>query len=119
MEKYFSVTRIYSDAAGESYFEDVSIPLKNSGDIGSLSKAFPAKDIFFREVDAAYDYDFHVAPQEQYIVLLDGEIEIETSLGEKRTFTGGDILLLQDITGKGHRTKNLLPVKRKSIFITV
>jgi uncharacterized cupin superfamily protein len=34
-------------------------------------------------------------------VLLDGEIEIGTSTGEKRTFKGGDVLLVEDTTGKG------------------
>jgi hypothetical protein len=49
--------------------------------------------------------------------LLDGEIEIETSLGDKRIFKTGEVLLVEDTTGKGHKTKNLQPVKRKSIFI--
>ena len=66
-----------------------------------------------------YDYDFHVAPQRQYIILLDGEIQIETSLGDIRRFAAGDVLLVEDITGKGHRTKNIIPAKRRSIFITV
>jgi hypothetical protein len=52
-------------------------------------------------------------------VLLDGEIEIETSLGTKRNFKGGEILLVEDTTGKGHRTKNVRPEVRKSIFITL
>jgi hypothetical protein len=51
--------------------------------------------------------------------LLDGEIEIETSLGEKRIFKGGNILLVEDTTGRGHKTRNLQPFKRKSIFITL
>jgi hypothetical protein len=115
----FTIFRIYSDAQGESHFEDVTIPLKESGIVGKLSEAIETKTVIFREVDSTYDWDFHPAPQRQYIVLLDGEIEIETSLHEKRTFKGGDILLVEDTTGKGHKTKNLKPLKRKSIFITL
>ena len=113
----FLVTRIYSDAEGESHFEDNAIPMERSGEIGSLSETFPAKGVIFREVESSYDYDFHNAPQKQYIVLLDGEIEIETSLGEKRRFKAGEILLVEDTTGKGHKTKNTHSVKRRSIFI--
>jgi hypothetical protein len=119
MASVFPVTRIYSDENGESRFEDIQIPLKDAGVIGSLSGIFPAKGIIFREVLPSYDYDFHNAPQKQYIILLDGEIEIETSLGEIRRFSAGEVLLVEDTTGKGHRTKNVLPAKRKSIFITV
>ena len=72
MATVFQVTRIYSDEKGESHFEDVEIPLQPAGDIGSLSEALTAKSIIFREVLPSYDYDFHNAPQKQYIILLDG-----------------------------------------------
>lgn len=113
------VTKVYNDKNGESHFEDVEIPLNDDGEIGFLSDKIPAKEIIFRKVKPSYDYDFHIAPQKQYIILLDGEIEIETSLGEKRSFRGGDILLVEDTQGKGHKTRNLEPIERKSIFITL
>ncbi|MGN6342354.1 MAG: hypothetical protein ACTHML_15375 [Ginsengibacter sp.] len=115
----FNVTRIYSDGEGDSHFEDVTIPLTDAGSIGKLSTGIAAKEIIFREVAPSYDYDFHNAPQKQYIILLDGEIEIETSLGNKRTFKPGEVLLVEDTTGKGHKTRNLQPIQRKSVFITL
>lgn len=115
----FKVTRIYCDSNGESRFEDIEIPLKEAGEIGSLSDMIPAKEVIFRTVKPTYDYDFHHAPQRQYIILLDGEIEIETSLGKKRIFKGGDILLVEDTEGKGHKTRNLQNIERRSIFITL
>jgi hypothetical protein len=115
----FTITRIYSDANGDSHFEDFTVPLKSSGTIGFLSDAESVKGIIFREVAASYDFDFHNAPQKQYIILLDGGVEIETSLGTKRRFTTGEILLVEDTTGKGHKTKNLENAVRKSIFITL
>lgn len=118
--KQFPVTRVYSDENGESRFEDVLVPMNEAGEIGSLSEAQSVKSIIFREVEPSYDYDFHNAPQRQYIILLDGGgIEIENSLGEKRQFQSGEILLVEDTTGKGHRTTNLLPEKRRSVFITL
>jgi len=115
----FTITRIYSDANGNSHFEDLTVPLKSNGDIGFLSDTEPVKGIIFREVAASYDYDFHNAPQKQYIILLDGGVEIETSLGEKRTFITGEILLVEDTDGKGHKTKNLEDKVRRSVFITI
>jgi len=113
----FPVTRIFSDANGESHFEEISIPLKDNGDIGMLSATVPVAGIIFREVKPTYDYDFHNAPHRQYLVLLDGTIEIETSLGDKREFTTGGVLLIEDTTGKGHKTKNVVQAVRKSLFI--
>jgi hypothetical protein len=115
----FPVTRVYSDKNGDTRFEEISIPLKDAGEIGKLSEGLPATSVIFREVEPLYDYDFHNAPQKQYLIHIDGEIEIETTLGEKRQFKAGDVLLLEDTEGKGHRTRNLTPVKRKSIFITI
>lgn len=114
-----NIVRIYSDMNGDSHFEDISIPLKVGGTIGYLSDKIPVKEVIFREVEPAYDYDFHTAPQRQYIILLDGAIEIETSLGNKRQFKAGEILLVEDTEGKGHKTRNLQPIRRKSIFITL
>ncbi|MCW3169922.1 hypothetical protein OMO38_15465 [Chryseobacterium sp. 09-1422] len=91
------ITRIFSDERGESHFEDLEIP--------------------FRKVSADYDYGFHHAPQKQYIVLLDGGVEIETSLGEIRKFQTGEILLVEDVSGKGHKTKNLETMERTSLFL--
>lgn len=113
------ITKVYSDKNGESRFEDIVMPLENNGEIGFLSDKIPVKELIFRKVKPSYDYDFHNAPQKQYIILLDGEIEIETSLGEKRTFKGGDILLMEDTHGKGHKTRNIRHTERKSIFIAL
>lgn len=111
------VTRVYSDENGDSQFKDVDIELYDRGEIGFLSENVDVKVLQFRKVSPDYDYDFHLAPQRQYIVLLDGGVEIMTSLGEVRQFKTGEILLMEDTTGKGHRTKNLEKRERTSIFI--
>lgn len=115
----FNITNIYADNAGESHFRDLTIPLKENGEIGFLSDAQEANKIIFRKVNPSYDYDFHRAPARQYIILLDGEIEIETSSGERRNFVSGNVLLLEDTWGKGHKTKNIKPEVRSSIFVTL
>lgn len=111
------ITRIFSDEKGESHFEDLEIPLVDQGEIGFLSEDVEVKKLQFRKVSADYDYDFHHAPQKQYIILFDGGVEIETSLGEVRQFQTGEILLVEDTTGKGHKTKNLEKRERTSLFI--
>lgn len=115
----FTITRIYSNANGDSQFEDIEVPLQSAGTIGFLSETTCVSGIIFREVEPTYDYNFHNAPQRQYIILLDGGVEIETSSGQKRIFKAGEVLLAEDTSGKGHRSKNVENRTRKSIFITL
>lgn len=113
------VTRVYADSTGETHFADVEMTLRDAGKIGRLSEPVPATSVIFRENDPDYDYDWHNAPARQYIALLDGAIELEVSDGEKRVLRGGEILLMEDVTGKGHRTKHLEPKERRSLFIVL
>lgn len=115
----FIISRIYNDSNNDSRFGELRIPLSDKGNIGLLSNEIAVKSIVFREVMPDYDWEFHTAPQRQFIILLDGAIEIETSSGEKKQFKAGDIILVEDTEGKGHRTKNLIAAKRKSVFITL
>lgn len=115
----FTITRIFSDKQGVSHFDVRHIPLKPSGNVGFLSEPFKVDSLIFRQVESSDHWDFYPAPHRQFIILLNGEIQIETSDGDIRTFSAGDILLVEDTTGEGHRTRNLLPMDRKSLFITV
>lgn len=110
-------TRIYSDTNGNSHFEEVVVPLHDKGVVGFLSANFVVSELQFRENKMDYSWDFHTAPARQFIVLLDGEIEIETSLGDVRRFKGGDVLFVEDVSGKGHRTRNITQRIRRSLFI--
>ncbi|WP_454802274.1 hypothetical protein [Mucilaginibacter phyllosphaerae] len=112
----FKVTRVYADEYGESRFDEVFYPLTDGGPIGHLSDKVQVKELLFRKVPAGYN-DLHNAPARQYVVLLDGGVEIETSTGEKRTFESGEILLMEDTTGKGHRSSNMQPKERSSLFV--
>ena len=119
MTEAVRITRVYADADGESHFGEREFPLRDAGEIGRLSEPVAAKSLIFRRNSADYDYDWHVAPRRQFIVLLDGAIEIETSDGARRTFRGGDVLLLEDTTGRGHRTRNIEARERRSLFIAL
>ncbi len=111
------ITRLYTGKDGESHFEDIDIPLKDEGDIGKLSIPVKATSIIFRETDGKYNYDWHNAPRRQYIIML-GEVEVEVSQ-EKRRFKSGDILLVEDTTGKGHISRAIDGKSRKSIFVAL
>ncbi len=113
------ITRLYADSNGESHFEDMDIPLKDGGDIGRLSDLLPVSGMILRENPGDYNYDWHPAPRKQYIVMLEGLLEVLVSDGEQRGFVPGDILLVEDVSGKGHKSWVPDGKPRKSLFITV
>ncbi len=114
------ITRVYSGEDGESHLEDVEIPLKDLGAaIGALSKLEPATGIVFRETQGDYDYDFHNAPRRQYVINLDAAVEIEVGDGTRRILGAGEVLLAEDTTGRGHRSRAVDGRPRRSIFITL
>jgi quercetin dioxygenase-like cupin family protein len=113
------ITRISESADGVSHFQDIEVALEDAGEIGRLSEVQRATGVIFRETSPGYDFDWHPAPRRQYIVLLDGNIEITVGDGETRRFTGGDILLVEDTTGRGHRTRTTDGKARRSLFITL
>ncbi|MCZ6675955.1 MAG: hypothetical protein O7E52_01770 [Candidatus Poribacteria bacterium] len=113
------ITRLYTGDDGESHFEDIEIPLHDAGEVGRLSEIHPVTGIIFRENDADYNYDWHPAPRRQYIIMLDSEIEIEVGDGTKKRFRGGDVFLAEDTTGRGHKTRNVTDIPRRSILVTL
>lgn len=111
------VTRIGVTPSGGSQFGELEIDLVDAGEIGRLSGLYPVTGVIFRETDPDYDYDWHCAPQRQFIVMLDSEIDVEVTSGETRRFRGGDVLLVEDTTGTGHRSRSVDGKTRRSLFL--
>ena len=114
------IHNLYTDAKGESHFRDIEVALDQSRPPFSVfSKTMPATGIIFRRTDGAYDLDWHPAPRRQYIVNLDGAVKITASDGEARIINAGEILLVEDTTGKGHKSQSVDGKTRNSLFIPV
>jgi hypothetical protein len=118
-EKSMTIVRLYTGADGRSHFEDLRIPLKSTGKIGFISELVKATGVVFRETGGDYNYEFHTAPRRQYVVNLEGEVEIEVGDGSKRILRSGDVLLAEDTTGQGHISRAVNAKPRKSLFITL
>ena len=113
------VLRIYTGQDNKSHFEDLQIPLKDSGKVGLVSELTKATGVVFRETAGDYNYDFHTAPRRQFVVNLEGEVEIEVGDGTRRILRSGDVLLAEDTTGQGHISRAVAGKPRKSLFITL
>jgi hypothetical protein len=111
------VVRIFTGDDNESHFEELDIPLE-SVRFGSLSAPVPAESVIFRQTPADQVIDFHPAPRRQFVVTLEGIVEVECGDGTKRRFGAGDTMLADDTTGHGHISREI-EGPRRSLFIAV
>ena len=114
--------RIYTDEDGETHFEDVTVETRyedSSFSAGGwlVSPPVPVTGMIFRRVTVEHGEEPHVAPRRQFIVHLAGEAETQVSDGETRRFGPGSVLLVEDVTGKGHITRRVGDVVRETLFL--
>ena len=113
------IHNLYVDDKGETHFRDVQVEWKHEGRGGKTSDTFPATGIIFRQTPGTYDYEWHPAPRRQYIINLDGGVSIQASDGETRIIGAGEVLLVEDTSGKGHFSKAISGQMRHSIFVPI
>lgn len=67
----------------------------------------PVNVLQFYHLSRDLDLDLHPAPVKQFLVILQGTLQIEASDGETRQFKPGSVVLLTDNENntRGHKTK--------------
>lgn len=102
---------IYATPDGESHHAIVEIA-NDAGEIpvtGMTARAYARND-----ANAA---EWHTAPRRQFAINMTGTLEVEISDGSRHRIGQGDLVYLEDVTGKGHVTRVLSPVT--NLFIHV
>ena len=105
-----SIIRLWADNEGESHFEDVELAFEEADFVPPappvlMSSFQDAEQYGFELVRPGWEGDWHPAPRRVLAIYLSGEGEIEASDGEVRPISNGTILLAEDTTGKGHRSR--------------
>jgi quercetin dioxygenase-like cupin family protein len=106
----FEVQRVRMDEAGETSFDAYKVQqtLKDF--------APPARPFFVSDVERATGYvmihlpvgwvgEPHPSPRRQIVFCLSGSLTITTSDGDSRSFEAGGAYLLEDTSGKGHKSE--------------
>ena len=107
--------RVYTGLDGESHFEDMDMTFAPA-DLGPMASSSPAVSntpvhilpekveavIFGRQSLARSPDPQAPTGQRHYELTLAGEFELEVGSGEVRRFGPGDVVLLEDVTGRGH-----------------
>jgi quercetin dioxygenase-like cupin family protein len=111
-----------NDGIGGSRFVDITVEQLDATVVEgeatlSVSEAIPATSVRFVEIDDARTSNWHNAPERQFVVVLTGVIENETTDGSVRRFGPGDVTLAADVDGKGHRAR-VVESPARILFIT-
>lgn len=103
------ITRIYADN-GRSRFTDVDIALDPIGPLLGVPSFRASAPISVERCTFMSSppcvTEQHGAPRRQLVIVLSGELEIETNEGDKRRFRPGEVFLADDGTG-GHILRTL------------
>jgi hypothetical protein len=93
------------------------MPRRFGGRVGCRDRGFLSADQKFPI--AIRSISWHRAPRRQYVISLAGGISITASDGETRHIGVGEIVLVEDATGKGHITRSSGDKPRYTIFVPV
>ncbi len=97
-----AIIRVFTGEDGESHFEELD-PASHP----MLRSAQAAVEIEFKPMRAGYFNDWHTAPRRQYVITLSGEAEVGIGDGTVYRFRPGDVLLADDLSGRGHTMRTI------------
>ena len=102
--------RLFADDDGESHFADVEIEFTDVEYTASapplgLSPTFPSAQFGFMNAPAGWESDWHPSSARNFFVVVNGEWEVTASDGETRRFGPQSLLLVEDMTGNGHKSR--------------
>ena len=103
------IKHIYTGDDGQSHVQDLDIPttldpLSSRNSTGVL----PSTGGGLAETTAVPpDRGFHNAPRRQFVAVLKGGLEMETGDGTRLRVLPGEVFLADDLTGQGHKTRDL------------
>ena len=107
-----SYHRITADANGGSHFDTVRIEQRLAAGAPPAAPFYvssdnPATKYRFYTFQPGWIGDWHPCPARQFLALMSGAVQMETTDGDVRQLGPGDLVLLEDTSGRGHLTRNI------------
>jgi len=119
-----SYVRLFTDDQGETHFEEIQSTLARLDFAYGMPPLFVSEEIAaqassFFGAPAGWESDWHPSSGRHLFAVLTGAWEVTASDGETRTFSKGDVLLVEDTTGKGHTSKVISEEESLSLLIVL
>ena len=105
--KYF---RLHADQKGRTHFGNATLDLSEAdyrppAPVAFVSQAFASDGFQFIRLPSGWAADSIHPPKKQFLICMQGQLEVTASDGEKHIFGPGDIVLMEDVDGEGHRSR--------------
>jgi quercetin dioxygenase-like cupin family protein len=103
-------TRLYTSDDGETHFDEIERELTVMEFVPGappvyLSESLTAHNVSFFGAKDDWKSDWHVSSGRNLFIVLSGKWEVTSSSAETRMFAKGDVLFVEDTTGKGHTSR--------------
>jgi quercetin dioxygenase-like cupin family protein len=104
-----TITRLYTGPDGQSRAEQVELKMAPSTLRSGLDEAEPLNvpGAKIMRWPRGYVWEWHNATHRQYVVTLSGQAEVEVADGKKMRMNPGQIVMAEDVAGKGHVTRSV------------
>ena len=116
--------RLFTDAQGETHFEEIQSTLARVDFAYGMPPLFVSEEIAaqassFFGAPAGWESDWHPSSGRHLFAVLSGVWEVTASDGQTRKFSTGDVLLVEDTTGKGHTSRVIGDEPSVSLLVTL
>jgi hypothetical protein len=106
-----TITRLYTGSDGQTHAASMEITLTPSTLYRQAGSSEPVKvsEAQFFRLPTGKVQDWHNPARRQYVVTLTGREEVEIAERQKIPLSPGRVVLLENVTGRGHITRSLAP----------
>lgn len=103
LENHIEISILRADLDGKTSFSTEKMEWMHWFKSGRRTSETKVKGLQFYHLEKNLSMGFHPAPRKQFLLIIQGALQIEVSNGEKRKFLPGSIVLVEDIAGTmGH-----------------
>ena len=102
-----TITRLYTGADGQSHAEDTEVAWRPARLRAELNESESVRVTVaqFLRWPRGFVWEGHPASRRQYVIIVSGRGEVDVVGGRKVQLAPGQVLLAEDVTGKGHTTR--------------
>lgn len=107
--KPMTILRLYTGSDGQTHEDNVQVKFTSTTMYpeAEASEAVKVSEAQFFRLPKGKVQDWHKPAYRQYVVTLSGRAEVEIAGGQKILLGPGQVVLLENVTGKGHITRSI------------
>jgi hypothetical protein len=92
---------LFTDTDGRARFRDIAVPLNEGSPAAMLSRLAPSGGFQFRQSPVGFRSQFHCTTTPQWLIVLQGAMEIGLQDGTSRVFKAGQCFYSNDTLPTG------------------